>query len=117
MYRTQKEVIVTEWSPQSKQARLRNRMMLASRGKLPNAGGDTKANMITYLRDEFGIVLNKQALRTEVDAMLCQCFQLGDALDQKSKYIQHFHQYLHITYNTTPRPPHQRPPPLYYHHH
>jgi hypothetical protein len=103
MHKTPKQLIVAEWSPPSNKAQLRNRrMVLASRGRLPNAGGDTKANMITYLQAEFAVVLSKKTLRTEVEAVLCQRLQLGDVLDTQGSH--HHHHYLHH-YR------HQHPPP------
>jgi hypothetical protein len=127
MYKTRvhKQLIVDEWSPRSKQAQLRNIMMLASRGKLPNAGGDTKAHMIAYLQDEFRVGLNKATSRAKVEAVLSDCLQLGNVPDQQGNHHLHGDHHLgHYCHQHSP--PATIPPPqpqlmyiyIYnYHHH
>jgi hypothetical protein len=61
-------------------------MVLASQGKMPNAGGDTKANMIKYLLCEFGVVLNRRTLRKEVGVVLHERLQMGDGLHSRGNY-------------------------------
>jgi hypothetical protein len=69
-------------------------MMLASRGKLPNAGGDTKAHMIAYLHDEFAVGLIKTTSRAKVEAVLSECFRLGDGPDRPGNRHLHGNHYL-----------------------
>jgi hypothetical protein len=96
-----KQVIVKDWNPPTQSMSTlisRNRMVSAIRGNLPNAGGDTKANMITYLQDKFGVKLHKKTLRMEVATVLGQRLQLGDidVLDQPGNYNHYRHHDHHL---------------------
>jgi hypothetical protein len=86
-------------------------MVLASRGSVPNAGGDTKANMITYLQVQFGVELHKRTLRKEVEAVLCQRLQLGDVYVLNLPGNHYLHHHLHHALLHATKTHHQSPPP------